>query len=160
MENEMNQRPTPSQAKVWAIVAIIAFIGMIAAIVYAERVTIKKFFTGENQEEIQIENNSVYEDPGCVLTIQEMLDMREDMRETKRIDSVFLAMPQVVLTDILMNHGTSLSIKDIVYIYESNTSTYNNVLSGARAQKYLDDSIQKDVAIKAEKLTNDSVNNK
>lgn len=156
MENEMNQRPTPSQGRVWAIVAIIAFIGMIAAIVYAERITIKNFFTGGNQEEVQIED-SAYEDPMCVLTIQEMLDMREDMRETKRIDSVFLAMPKVVLIDILMNHGTSLSIKDIVYIYESNTSTYNDVLSGARAQKYLDDSIQKDVSIKIEKLTNDSV---
>ena len=132
---------------------------MIAVIVYAERITIKNFFTGENQEEVQIED-SAYEDPMCVLTIQEMLDMREDMRETKRIDSVFLAMPQVVLIDILMNHGTSLSIKDIVYIYESNTSTYNDVLSGARAQKYLDDSIQKDVSIKIEKLTNDSVDNK
>lgn len=159
MENEMNQRPASSQGRVWAIVAIIAFIGMIAVIVYAERITIKNFFTGENQEEVQIED-SAYEDPMCVLTIQEMLDMREDMRETKRIDSVFLAMPQVVLIDILMNHGTSLSIKDIVYIYESNTSTYNDVLSGARAQKYLDDSIQKDVSIKIEKLTNDSVDNK
>lgn len=160
MKNEMNQRPAPSQGRVWTIVAIIAFIGMIAAIVYAERITIKNFFTGGNQEEVQIENDSTYEDPMCVLTIQEILDMREDMRETKRIDSVFLAMPQVVLIDILMNHGTSLSIKDIVYIYESNTSTYNDVLSGARAQKYLDDSIQKDVSIKIEKLTNDSVSKK
>lgn len=153
-------RPKPPRRTVWVTVAIIAFIGMIAAIVYAERVTIKNFFTGENQEEVQIENDSTYEDPMCVLTIQEILDMREDMRETKRIDSVFLAIPQVVLINILMNHGTSLSIKDIVYIYESNTSTYNDVLSGARAQKYLDDSIQKDVSIKIEKLTNDSVDNK
>lgn len=153
-------RPKPPRRTVWVTVAIIAFIGMIAAIVYAERVTIKNFFTGENQEEVQIENDSTYEDPMCVLTIQEILDMREYIRETKRIDSVFLAIPQVVLIDILMNHGTSLSIKDIVYIYESNTSTYNDVLSGARAQKYLDDSIQKDVSIKIEKLTNDSVDNK
>lgn len=157
MENDLMARPKPPRRTVWVIVAIIAFIGMIAAIVYAERVTIKNFFTGENQEEVQIENDSTYEDPMCVLTIQEILDMREDMRETKRIDSVFLAMPQVVLIDILMNHGTSLSIKDIVYIYESNTSTYNDVLSGARAQKYLDDSIQKGVSIEIEKLTNDSV---
>lgn len=160
MENDLMARPKPPRRTVWVTVAIIAFIGMIAAIVYAERVTIKNFFTGENQEEVQIENDSTYEDPMCVLTIQEILDMREDIRETKRIDSVFLAIPQVVLIDILMNHGTSLSIKDIVYIYESNTSTYNNVLSGARAQKYLDDSIQKDVSIKIEKLTNDSVDNK
>lgn len=160
MENDLMARPKPPRRTVWVTVAIIAFIGMIAAIVYAERVTIKNFFTGENQEEVQIENDSTYEDPMCVLTIQEILDMREDIRETKRIDSVFLAIPQVVLIDILMNHGTSLSIKDIVYIYESNTSTYNDVLSGARAQKYLDDSIQKDVSIKIEKLTNDSVDNK
>ena len=153
-------RPEPPRRTVWVIVAIIALIGMFGAMIYAERVTIKNFFTGENQEEVQIENDSTYEDPMCVLTIQEILDMREDMRETKRIDSVFLAIPQVVLIDILMNHGTSLSIKDIVYIYESNTSTYNDVLSGARAQKYLDDSIQKDVSIKIEKLTNDSVDNK
>lgn len=149
-------RPEPPRRTVWVIVAIIAFIGMIAAIVYAERVTIKNFFTGENQEEVQIENDSTYEDPMCVLTIQEMLDMREDMRETKRIDSVFLAIPQVVLIDILMNHGTSLSIKDIVYIYESNTSTYNTVLSGARAQKYLDDSIQTHVI---STVVNDSIQN-
>ena len=160
MENDLMARPEPPRRTVWVTVAIIAFIGMIAAIVYAERVTIKNFFTGENQEEVQIENDSTYEDPMCVLTIQEILDIREDIRETKRIDSVFLAIPQVVLIDILMNHGTSLSIKDIVYIYESNTSTYNDVLSGARAQKYLDDSIQKDVSIKIEKLTNDSVDNK
>ncbi len=156
MENEMMARPEPPRRTVWVIVAIIAFIGMIAAIVYAERVTIKNFFTGENQEEVQIENDSTYEDPMCVLTIQEMLDMREDMRETKRIDSVFLAIPQVVLIDILMNHGTSLSIKDIVYIYESNTSTYNTVLSGARAQKYLDDSIQTHVI---STVVNDSIQN-
>lgn len=160
MENDLMARPEPPRRTVWVIVAIIALIGMFGAMIYAERVTIKNFFTGENQEEVQIENDSTYEDPMCVLTIQEILDMREDMRETKRIDSVFLAIPQVVLIDILMNHGTSLSIKDIVYIYESNTSTYNDVLSGARAQKYLDDSIQKDVSIKIEKLTNDSVDNK
>ena len=68
--------------------------------------------------------------------------MREQMREDRRVDSVFLAMPKVVLIDILMQHGTSLSIKDMIYIYESNTSTYNTVLSGAKAQKYLDDSIK------------------
>ena len=82
--------------------------------------------------------------------------MREQMREDRRVDSVFLAMPKVVLIDILMQHGTSLSIKDMVYIYESNTSTYNTVLSGARAQKYLDDSIQTHVI---STVVNDSIQN-
>ena len=82
--------------------------------------------------------------------------MREQMREDRRIDSVFLAMPKVVLIDILMQHGTSLSIKDMIYIYESNTSTYNMILSGARAQKYLDDSIQTHVI---STVGNDSIQN-
>lgn len=57
---------------------------------------------------------------------------------------------------IIYADGTSLSIKDIIYIYESNTSTYNTVLSGARAQKYLDDSIQTHVI---STVVNDSIQN-
>lgn len=131
MENEMMARPKPPRRTVWVIVAIIALIGMFRAMIYAER---------ENIEEVQEDPQVIVEEP--VTTIQDILDMREQMREDRRVDSVFLAMPKVVLIDILMQHGTSLSIKDMIYIYESNTSTYNTVLSGARAQKYLDDSIK------------------
>lgn len=139
MENELMARPEPPRRTVWVVVAIIALIGMIGAIVYAEREHIANFLNGVNQEEIQKEH-TIIEEP--VPTIQDILEMREQMSEDRRVDSAFLAMPEVVLIDILMQHGTSLSIKDIVYIYESNSSTYNSVLSGARAQKYLDDSIQ------------------
>lgn len=132
-------RPEPPRRTVWVVVAIIALIGMIGAIVYAEREHIANFLNGVNQEEVQ-EEHTMIEEP--VPTIQDILEMREQMSESRRVDSAFLAMPEVVLIDILMQHGTSLSIKDIVYIYESNSSTYNSVLSGARAQKYLDDSIQ------------------
>ena len=139
MENELMARPEPPRRTVWVVVAIIALIGMIGAIVYAEREHIANFLNGVNQEEVQ-EEHTMIEEP--VPTIQDILEMREQMSESRRVDSAFLAMPEVVLIDILMQHGTSLSIKDIVYIYESNSSTYNSVLSGARAQKYLDDSIQ------------------
>lgn len=139
MENEMMARPKPPRIIVWVVLITLALIGMMGAIIYAERENIANFLNGVNQEEVQ-EELTMIEEP--VPTIQDILEMREQMSEDRRVDSAFLAMPEVVLIDILMQHGTSLSIKDIVYIYESNSSTYNSVLSGARAQKYLDDSIQ------------------
>ena len=154
MENEMMARPEPPRRTVWVVVTILALIGMIGAIFYAERENIANFLNGVNQEEVQEDPQVIIEEP--VTTIQDILNMREQMREDRRVDSVFLAMPKVVLIDILMQHGTSLSIKDMVYIYESNTSTYNTVLSGARAQKYLDDSIQTHVI---STVVNDSIQN-
>lgn len=154
MENEMMARPKPPRIIVWAVLITLALIGMMGAIIYAERENIANFLNGVNQEEVQEDPQVIIEEP--VATIQDILDMREQMREDRRVDSVFLAMPKVVLIDILMQHGTSLSIKDIIYIYESNTSTYNTVLSGARAQKYLDDSIQTHVI---STVVNDSIQN-
>ena len=154
MENDLMARPKPPRRTVWVVVTILALIGMIGAVIYAERKNVANFLNGVNQEEVQEDPQVIIEEP--VTTIQDILDMREQMREDRRIDSVFLAMPKVVLIDILMQHGTSLSIKDMIYIYESNTSTYNTVLSGARAQKYLDDSIQTHVI---STIINDSIQN-
>lgn len=147
-------RPKPPRITVWVVLITLALIGMMGAIIYAERENIANFLNGVNQEEVQEDPQVIIEEP--VTTIQDILNMREQMREDRRIDSVFLAMPKVVLIDILMQHGTSLSIKDMIYIYESNTSTYNTVLSGARAQKYLDDSIQTHVI---STVVNDSIQN-
>lgn len=154
MENDLMARPEPPRRTVWVVVTILALIGMIGAVIYAERKNVANFLNGVNQEEVQEDPQVIIEEP--VTTIQDILDMREQMREDRRVDSVFLAMPKVVLIDILMQHGTSLSIKDMIYIYESNTSTYNTVLSGARAQKYLDDSIQTHVI---STIVNDSIQN-
>lgn len=154
MENDLMARPKPPRIIVWVVLITLALIGMIGAIIYAERENIANFLNGVNQEKVQEDPQVIIEEP--VTTIQDILDMREQLREDRRIDSVFLAMPKVVLIDILMQHGTSLSIKDIIYIYESNTSTYNTVLSGARAQKYLDDSIQTHVI---STVVNDSIQN-
>lgn len=154
MENDLMARPKPPRIIVWVVLITLALIGMIGAIIYAERKNVANFLNGVNQEEVQEDPQVIIEEP--VTTIQDILDMREQMREDRRIDSVFLAMPKVVLIDILMQHGTSLSIKDMIYIYESNISTYNTVLSGARAQKYLDDSIQTHVI---STIVNDSIQN-
>lgn len=139
MENEMNQRPKPLSIIVWTVATLCLLIG-IAAVVYEEHDTIENYLHGENQEVVQ---DTLHDMEEPVYTIQDYVEIRNQMKEERRIDSVFLAIPDVVLIDILSQHGTDLSITDIVYIYESNSTTYNSVLSGARAQKYLEDSIQK-----------------
>lgn len=134
----MNRRTKPLNIIVWIVATLCLLMG-IAAVVYEEHDTIKNYLHGENQEVVQ--DTLQMEEP--VYTIQDYVEIRNQMKEERRIDSVFLAIPDVVLIDILSQHGTDLSITDIVYIYESNSTTYNSVLSGARAQKYLEDSIQK-----------------
>lgn len=138
MENEMNRRTKPLSIIVWIVATVCLLMG-IAAVVYEEHDTIENYLHGENQEVVQ--DTLQMEEP--VYTIQDYVEIRNQMKEDRRIDSVFLAIPDVVLIDILSQHGTDLSITDIVYIYESNSTVYNNVMSGARAQKYLEDSIQK-----------------
>ena len=53
-------------------------------------------------------------------TVQEVLQWRESMRLDKYVDSVFLVMPEQVLTQILVTKGTDLSNHEIVSIYISN----------------------------------------
>lgn len=112
----------------------IIMIAAAASLVYMNWDKVKDVFGKDKTEHVQ--RTSIIEEP--VATIQDILNEREAIRETKRIDSVFLTMHDVVLIDILMQHGTDLSIKDIVYIYESNNTIYNKVMSGARAQQYRD----------------------
>lgn len=88
----------------------------------------------ESQIIDELSSQTIEEEP----SIAEILQWRAQTIELRRIDSVYLSMPDVVLVDILTQHGTDLSSADIVYIYESNPTTYNLVQSGARAQKYID----------------------
>lgn len=51
-------------------------------------------------------------------TVQEVLQWRENMRLDKYVDSVFLVMPEQILTQILVTKGTDLSNHKIVSIYK------------------------------------------
>lgn len=94
---------------------------------------------GPKAETNSSEDEIVYEDTKkeCeyVLTVQDVLDFRETLKESARIDSMFLAMPDPILIDILITHGTSLSNKDIVYIYEGNKKHYDDIHKGANIQR-------------------------
>lgn len=121
----------------WVIIAMVLAVGMLFGTIISETKTFSKLFENENTEEVQESQDDV-----TIVneseTIYSFLQMREEMKEQRWIDSTFMAMPEIVLIDILKQHGTSISIRDIVYIYDSNRDIYNKVEDGANAKKLLD----------------------
>ena len=107
-------------------------------LVYNNATTIANFISPspDDKEQTEMCEDTSFQEPSP--TIQEILEFRKITKEGMRIDSVFLTMPDIILIDILMTHGTDLSNGDIVKIYESNKYAYNKVISGANAQHYLD----------------------
>lgn len=134
MENDLIPRPKTSNKVVWWVLLFLAIIAVGTVVIYHERDKVANLFISEKEEAEQV---AVPEEE-YVETVQDILTMRDEMKLSRHIDSVFLTMPEVILIDILINHGTSMSIKDIVTIYESNKPTYNVVLSGAKSQIYKD----------------------
>ena len=131
----------------WAFAILVIFIALIAGTVtYFNVETIDKWIgnkpteeqVDESAEEIQqeiIEDSvEIVENP----SIEEYLQFKKDYIEQRRMEKVFMSMPDVIIIDILRQHGTALSIYDIVNIYESYPETYNATKSGARSQQYLD----------------------
>lgn len=131
----------------WAFAILVIFVALIAGtIAYLNVETINKWIgnkpteeqVDESAEEIQqeiIEDSvEIVENP----SIEEYLQFKKDYIEQRRMEKVFMSMPDVIIIDILRQHGTALSIYDIVDIYESYPETYNATKSGARSQQYLD----------------------
>lgn len=133
-----------SKSWLWAILTLLTAT-IVGVVVYFNTDTIDRWTGYEGpvttQEEavdgIQqefIDSVEVTENP----TVEEYLQYRSNIIEQDRQEKVFKTMPEVVLADILLQHGTALSIYDIVDIYENYPETYNKVQSGARTQQFLD----------------------
>lgn len=139
MENEpLNPSKGKNSAVTWGLATILIILGMLIASVltFIHYNKVNNLINSEKNDAEQFCVDTAYTE--TVPTIQEILQFREDAKYYMHVDSVFLTMPDVVLIDILRQHGTSLSNSDIVTIYESNRSTYNKVMSGARSQHYKD----------------------
>lgn len=133
-----------SKGWLWAILTVI-IAALVGTVVYFNTDTIDRW-TGyegpvtaqdETVDSIQqelIDSVEITENP----TVEEYLQYRSDMIEQDRQEKVFKTMPEVVLADILLQHGTALSLYDIVDIYENYPEIYNKVQSGARTQQFLD----------------------
>lgn len=65
-------------------------------------------------------------------TIQDVLDMREQEREYRYLDSIYMDIPDIPLIAILMRFGTDMSHSDIATEYLNNRKNYDNVEFGAQ----------------------------
>lgn len=68
-------------------------------------------------------------------TIHDVLDMREQEREYRYLDSVYMNMPEIPLVAILLWHGTDMSHTDIAKEYLTNKKNYDNVEFGAQIRE-------------------------
>ena len=68
-------------------------------------------------------------------TIYEILQEREEMRYIKMVDSVYLTMPETILTHILMTKGTTISILEIVEDYINNKEYYHKIWEAIEIHK-------------------------
>lgn len=109
------------------VVAIALLVALLAFKTYKESTTVN------NTEVLEEVTDSTSE----VLTPEDVLQFREQIRECIRVDSVYMSMPNIVLLAILMNHGTDLSTTEIVTIYESNKDIYDTYLKEDRVKAYI-----------------------
>lgn len=88
----------------------------------------------ESIEQIEYQN---------VPTVYEVLEQREELKYALWCDSVYLSIPEQILTHMLVTKGTTISIMEIVEDYWANKQFYHDtILKTMNIQKkYLPDSI-------------------
>lgn len=80
-----------------------------------------------------------------VPTVYDILDAREEWKYQIFIDSVYLTMPEQILTHMLVTKGTELSEQEIVEDYLSNKQFYHDTILKSMdiQKKYIPDSLPK-----------------
>ena len=78
-----------------------------------------------------------------VPTVHDVLEEREDWKYQNFIDSVYLQMPEQILTHMLVTKGTTISPQEIVEDYLANKQFYHDtILKSMDIQKqYIPDSL-------------------
>lgn len=78
-------------------------------------------------------------------TVYDILAEREEMRYMAMVDSVYLRIPESILTHILVTKGTTISILEIVEDYIANKKWYHDTILKAMEiqRKYVPDSMPK-----------------
>ena len=61
-------------------------------------------------------------------SVEDILNEREECKYMRYIDSIYMAMPQEILTHILIQKGTTLLMTEIVEEYLENKEMYHEIL--------------------------------
>lgn len=92
---------------------------------FTDKETVETVSESDNVDDVTIEPE---------ITITDILEARAALREKRRIDSVFMAIPDFELAAILMNIGVGSIKADIVYEYELHKKSYEDVRLGREIQ--------------------------
>lgn len=97
-----------------------------------------------NDESIEIDTIEQC-DYTYVPTVYDVLQQREELKYALWCDSVYLSMPEQILTHMLVTKGTTISIQEIVEDYTKNKQYYHDTILNTMniQKKYLPDSIPK-----------------
>ena len=95
----------------------------------------------ESIETDSIEQQKYYHVP----TVYDVLEQRQELKYALWCDSVYLQMPEQILTHLLVTKGTTQSITEIVEDYVSNKDYYHDTILRAMnvQRKYIPDSLPK-----------------
>ena len=90
--------------------------------------------------ETVVETDTVY---NYVPTVHDVLEARNDWKYQNYLDSVYLNMPEQILTQMLVTKGTTISEQEIVEDYLANKQFYHDtILKSMNIQKkYIPDSL-------------------
>lgn len=96
-----------------------------------------------------------------VPTVHDVLEEREEWKYQNFIDSVYLQMPEQILTHMLVTKGTTISPQEIVEDYLSNKQFYHNTILKSMdiQKKYIPDSLPKHSKPNNPTNKSDTVNN-
>lgn len=97
-----------------------------------------------NDESIEIDTIEQC-DYTYVPTVYDVLQQREELKYALWCDSVYLTMPEQILTHMLVTKGTTMSIQEIVEDYTKNKQYYHDTILNTMniQKKYLPDSVPK-----------------
>jgi hypothetical protein len=87
--------------------------------------------------------DSIEQITNYVPTVYDVLEEREEWKYQNFIDSVYLQMPEQILTHMLVTKGTTISPQDVVEDYLANKQFYHDTILKSMdiQKKYIPDSL-------------------
>ena len=103
------------------------------------------FFNKKPIDEPPVTDSIEQCDYAHVPTVYEVLEQRQELKYALWCDSVYLSIPEQILTQMLVTKGTTVSISEIVEDYWANKQFYHDtILRSMNIQKnYIPDSLPK-----------------
>lgn len=99
------------------------------------------YFWPEEQPVVATTDSNTVEE---VVTIDDVVSLRREIIENRKVDSIYLSMSDIELTAILMKIGTKATVKEIVDAYQRLKPQLKDVLLGADiAEKILQEKLDR-----------------